>query len=157
MDARICPNPACRTIQPGHECGLCKKRTSPLPKISLAPIGIDGTAHLVHRCAHGYAVQITTQSTLHRVAIPLSNLLQSAQPHLSLVNEAGGLMIMDTLKSAARLIRSKNTGHWAGWILYLLEALQDRADATAFQEVLTDLSHDLDNMIVEDDIPPRLT
>lgn len=155
MDARICTNPTCRTVQSAPECGLCKKPTKALSPISLAPIGLDGTARLTCTPGHTYSIIIDIPSGLATARVAISDLLQACQPQLPHVNEASGLMIMDALKSAGRLVRTKNTDYWAGWITYLLEVLQDYTNATSFDEVLASLHHQIHQMIDKNAPPPR--
>lgn len=143
MDARICTNPKCRTVMPAFTCSLCDTPTEPLPRISLALIGVDATARLIHTSDEGFFILVAAPSGHHSVAISLTDLLRSAQPHLPRINEVSGLMIMDSLKTAALFIKTKNAGHWSGWFLYLLDLLQDHTDTVTFQEVLKDLQHDL--------------
>ncbi|MBA7680361.1 hypothetical protein ES703_88676 [subsurface metagenome] len=156
MDARICSNPTCRTILPQHTCTLCGTATEPLPSLNLAPIGIDGTAKLTHTFNNGYAIVVKTRSGRHLAHITLADLLQSSQPHLPNVHEAGGLMIMDAVKTAARLIRTKNTGHWSGWVTYLIEILQGYTDAATFHQVLVDLSQAVSSALTDQKPPPDI-
>jgi hypothetical protein len=58
---------------------------------------------------------------------------------------------MDALKDVGSLIKTKNTHFWAGWVIYLLEILQDHADPGPFQDVLRNLRHDLDTCFIEPD------
>lgn len=155
MDARICTNPKCRTILPYHTCSLCDTPTEPLPRISLGLIGIDGAARLIHTPDSGYSILITTSSGHHAVNVSTSDILHSAQAHLPHLNPTTGLMIMDSLKDAATLIRTKNTGHWSGWVLYLLDLLQDRTDTATFQAFLKDVQQDLTTNILKDLDPPE--
>lgn len=155
MDARICTNPACRTIQPGHRCGLCNTATRSLPQVSLSLIGVEGAARLTHTPGHAYSIILDTPSGPHAVDILMSDLLQASQAHLPLVNEASGLAIMDGLRNAAALVRTKNTGHWAGWIRYFLDLLQGHTDRASFQEVLRDIQQAVDAAILEDLDPPE--
>lgn len=155
MDAQICTNPQCRAILPYHICTLCQAPMEPLPGLSLAPIGIDGAARLVHSRTTGYSVLVSVPTGHYPVHVSLRDILNRAQPSLPFLNAVTGLMIMDSLKTAANLIRSKNTGHWTGWILYLLELLQDHTDTTAFQQVLQDIQHDIAANIVEAPVPPE--
>lgn len=150
MDVRICSNPACRTIQPYDKCGNCGTATTPLPRLSLAPVGVNGTAHLIHNPSEGYAIMICAPSHNSVLSIPIHDLVQHAQPQLPHINPISGLHIMDTLSVAANLMRSRNTGQWSGWILYLLEVLQGHTDPAAFQEFLKDVRGDLNVAIVED-------
>lgn len=155
MKARICANPNCRTIQSGSKCHLCKTTTKELPTIPLYAIGVDGTAHLAHRGNEGYSITITTPSGSPRVHVPIPDLLHSAQTRLPHSNSVSGLMIMDAIRNTASLIKAKNTSMWAGWVIYLLEILQDHADPGPFRDVLRNLRHDLDTCFIEhSEIPP---
>ena len=156
MEARICTNPTCRTILPYYDCSLCGTRTELLPHVSLALIGVNGTAHLSHDPSAGYKITVKTLTSIQHLSIPMNTILHTTQPRLPNLDPASGLEIMDTLKSAARLIQTKNSGHWPGWILYLLEALQGHTDQVTFQGVLRELRHDLEQAIVEDDVPPEV-
>lgn len=155
MNARICTNPKCRTILPNYTCSRCNTPTEPLPRISLALIGLDATARLVHTPDKGFFIHIAAPSGPRNVPITLTDLLHSAQPLLPHTNEVTGLMIMDSLKTAALFIRTKNAGHWSGWVLYLLDLLQDHTDTVTFQEVLKDLQQDIVTNILEDPVPPE--
>lgn len=155
MDARICTNPQCRTILPFRTCSLCLSSTEPLPRISLGLIGVDGAARLVHTPDKGYSILVTVPSGDHTVRVSLPDLLHRAQAHLPHINTTSGLMIMDSLRTAAHFIRTKNTGHWTGWVLYLLDLLQDHTDTVSFQAVLKDLQHDITTNILEDPVPPE--
>jgi len=155
MNARICTNPRCRSIIPAFTCGLCNTPTEPLPRISLALIGLDATARLIHTHDHGYFILITAPSGRYNVSISVTDILHSAQPLLPHLNEVTGLMIMDSLKTAALFIRTKNAGHWSGWCNYLLDLLQDHTDTVTFREVLQDLQQDIATNIVEDPVPPE--
>lgn len=150
MNARICTNPTCRMILPYHKCHLCGTATEPLPHVSLAMIGIDGTAHLDHTPDTGYSIAVHTASGASHLNIPLNDLLRPAQLRLPNVDPASGLAIMDALSAAAALIRTKHTAHWTGWIIYLLEVLQNHADQTTFQEMLRTLQESLSQAIVKD-------
>ena len=155
MKARICANPNCHAIQPGAKCHLCKTTTRDIPPIPLHAIGVDGTIHLDHRENDGYSIIVLTSSVSHRAHIPISNLLHSAQLHLPLLGPASGLTIMDAIKNICSLIKTKNTCFWAGWVIYLLEVLQDHADPGAFRGVLKSLRQDLDTCFIEhSEIPP---
>jgi len=155
MHARICTNPQCRTILPYHTCSLCQTATEPLPLISLGLTGIDGTARLIHTPPTAYSILLILPSGHHTVNVSLRDLVHSAQAHLPLVEPVTGLMIMDSLDNAATLLRSKNTGHWPGWILYLLEALQDHANTHSFRQVLQTLLQDLNTNLLDSHIPPE--
>lgn len=149
MDARICANPQCLSVMPAFTCTICNTPTEPLPRISLALIGVDATARLTHTSPHGYFILIAAPSGYHNVNISLTDLLRSAQPQLPHINEVTGLMIMDSLSTASVFIRTKNAGHWSGWVLYLLDLLQDHTDTVTFQEVLRDLQQDIATKILE--------
>lgn len=155
MNARICSNPSCRTILPSFKCHLCGSTTDALPYIPLASIGISGTARLTHRSNRGYAITVKAPSGSYNLPVSLSDLLRSAQLHLPDLNPVSGLTIMDALKHAATLIQTRSSGCWPGWVIYLLETLQDHADPAAFQQVLKDLRRDLNTCLAQDDdIPP---
>jgi len=115
-------------------------------------IGLDGTAQLTHTPNNGYAVLIKVRSGHHLAHLTLADLLKSGQAHLPHIYEAGGLVIMDTLKGAARLIRTKNAGHWAAWIAYLIDVLQDYTDATTFREVIKDLQQEIAHTVAEGEL-----
>lgn len=151
MNARICTNPNCRAIQPGVKCHLCRTATQDIPPIPLHAIGVEGTAYLAHTDSQGYSIAITTTSVSHAIHIPISDLLHSAQLQLPHLNPAGGLVIMDAIRNACSLIKTKNTHLWAGWVIYLLEVLQDHADPDSFQDVLRNLRQDLDTCFIEAD------
>ena len=153
MNARICTNPSCRTIQPGNKCHLCKTATQELPAIPLQSIGLDGTARLTHQLIDGYSILITTASGPHRMPIKIPDLVHAAQLHLPNTNHVSGLMVMDALNVASNLIKAKNTGHWAGWIIYLLEKLQNHADIASFKNVISDLRQGLHATFVEHNTP----
>ena len=155
MDARICTNPQCRTVLPYNTCSLCQTATEPLPLLSLGKIGIDGHARLIHTPQSAYSIQLTLPSGHHTVNVSLRDLLHTAQAHLPHVEAVTGLMIMGSLDNAATFIRTKNTAHWPGWILYLLEALQDHANKDAFREVLNTLLQDLNPYAHDPDVPPE--
>lgn len=156
MNAKICTNPKCRTIQPGKKCHLCKAPTVELPTIPLHSIGIDGTACLTHKNANGYSLLVTTGSGTHSMLVRIPDLVHAAQLRLPYSSHVTGLMIMDALKIASNLVKAKNTGFWAGWILYLLETLQDYADSASFRNVVLDLQRDLAAVLLEDDEPPEV-
>jgi hypothetical protein len=62
---------------------------------------------------------------------------------------------MDAIKNICSLIKTKNTCSWAGWVIYLLEVLQDHADPGGFRGVLRSLRQDLDTCFIEhSEIPP---
>lgn len=155
MDARICSNPKCRTILPTYTCSLCSGPTEPLPAIPLGLIGVDGQARLIYTRARAYAILITKPSGNQTLKVLLHDLMRCSQPHLPLPNPVTGLMIMDAVNNAATLIRSKNPGHWASWIISLLQALEAHAHPTSFQEVLKDLEQDIRTNILEDPDPPE--
>lgn len=155
MNARICTNPNCRTIQSERKCHLCKAPTEELPAIPLHSIGLDGTACLVHKNTNGYSLLITTISGTRFIPVRIPDLVHAAQLHLPIPGHVTGLMIMDALKIASNLIKTKNTGFWTGWIIYLLETLQDHADSASFQNVLLDLRRDITVTLLEDDTPPE--
>lgn len=155
MNARICTNPQCRAVMPAFTCALCDTPTEPLPRISLALIGVDATARLIHTSLQGFFILINAPSGHYNVDISIPDLLRSAQPHLPHINEVTGLMIMDSLKTAALFIKTKNAGHWSGWFHYLLDLLQDHTDTVTFQEVLKDLQQDIAASILQDPVPPE--
>lgn len=83
--------------------------------------------------------------------ILIPDLVHAAQLHLPKLNHVSGLVIMDALRNTASLVRTKNTGHWAGWIIYLIEALQEHADPDSFKNVLLDLRQDINTALSKDD------
>ena len=153
MNARICTNPSCRAIQPGDKCHLCGTCTHELPVIPLQSIGLDGTARLTHQSLDGYSILITTSSGPHRMPIAISDLVHAAQLHLPNINHVSGLMVMDALKVASNLVKTKHTCLWSGWVIYLLESLQEHTDNGSFQHVLLDLLHDIQTTLLEADPP----
>jgi len=147
MDARICSNPACHTIQTGYKCSLCNASTNPLSPLSLTLIGVDGAARLIHTPSNAYAIQVNTRSGNRTLDLPMSDLLHSSQMHLPHINAASGLTILDALKLAATLIRTVNPDRWAGWVAYLLDVLEQNTDAASFQVFLTEVhNHVNDNL-----------
>lgn len=147
MKARICENSKCYAIQCQIKCFRCKSPTEPLPDIPLYAAGIDGKAHLEHTDDMGYTLVLDLPGGPQYARVPITALLHAAQPHLPAFSPVSGLTVMDTLQDAAKVLRAKTTGHWSGWILYLLELLQEHADPTAFMEVLLHLQADLHNTL----------
>lgn len=143
MDARICTNQNCLTIQPAHVCSLCRHDTKPLGQVSLLPAGIDGTGHLVYTETFNYALRVHTPTTTLHLDIPIPALVQSGQALLPGLGATTSLSIMDTLKCASTMIKTKDTGKWVGWILYLVECLQALTNAPSFQRILADLRDEL--------------
>lgn len=153
MRARICENSKCYTIQCQVKCFRCNGPTEPLPDIPLYAAGIDGKAHLEHTDDAGYTLVLELPDGPEHARVPVASLLHAAQPHLPTLKHISGLEIMDTLSNAALLIRTKNSGHWPGWVIYLLERLQDTTDPAAFQDVLKDLQHNIKAVFIQGEEP----
>lgn len=143
MIARICTKTKCKTISPLHECAHCQALTTPLPTIQLGMLGLHARASLHYTQEDHYYLQIDKPSGRTQISVEIQDLRFNAQPHLPHIEEDTGLMIMDTLKSAASLILTRETPLRAGWVLYLTEAIQAGTDKLNYQTMLGSLLIDL--------------
>lgn len=140
MQARICTDDQCLTIQPLMTCGLCKHATEPLPTLPLALLGVDGTVQLHFTPTDNYGLRIDTEHLHKMITLNTKDLVQNSQPPLRGLLAASGPMIMNSLASAATLIATTNTPHWSGWTLFLLETLEKHTTPDTYQQILRDLS-----------------
>lgn len=155
MNARICTNPKCRTVQPFTTCNICDRPTEPLPTISLAPIGANAAASLYHDPFNGYTILVSTSTRHRHLQLRLTEIVQHGQPLLYIQTDPTPLSPQPTTTAPRTLIPQDDHPARLQSIINTLHLLLHTLHPIDYDNLLCQLTTSLNEALTLIEDPPE--